>query len=158
VLVGPGGELRKILDKQLESVGTVSWRPLRPAVAASDPAPDAPLRLGEGKELALRRLRGGSVVLSFWTSCSEPSIEQLRQLREALESEGEDRPYVLGIGDGEGPQQVAEVAKQEQLPFGSSRTRSGRSPAATASPPGRPRFRSVPREESWRPISGWSRG
>ncbi len=130
MLVGPGGEvlwkdegpldpakLRKILDKQLESVGTVSWRPLRPAVAASDPAPDAPLRLGEGKELALRRLRGGSVVLSFWTSCSEPSIEQLRQLREALESEGEDRPYVLGIGDGEGPQQVAEVAKQEQLPF-----------------------------------------
>jgi peroxiredoxin len=130
VLVGPDGAIRweddgpldpaklgRVLDKQLESGGTVSWRPLRSAVAASDPAPDAPLRLGEGRELAVRRLRGESAVLCFWTSCSEPSIKQLRELREALKSDGEDRPYVLGIGDGESPQQVAELAKQEQLPF-----------------------------------------
>jgi peroxiredoxin len=130
VLVGPRGEVRwkdegaldpaklsKVLDKQLESGGTVSWRPLRPAVAAGDPAPDAPLRLGDGGELPLRRVRGGSAVLCFWTSCSEPSIEQLRELRQALESSGEDRPYIFGVGDGEGPRQVAELAKQEQLPF-----------------------------------------
>lgn len=130
VLVGPTGEVRsrdeaaldpvklgKVLDKHLEPGGEVSWRALRMAVAASDRAPDVPIRLGEGRELALRRLRGGPVVLSFWTSCSEPSVEQLRQLREALESGGEDQPYVLGIGDGESPQQVTELAKREQLPF-----------------------------------------
>jgi hypothetical protein len=102
VLIGPDGDVRwkdeaaldpvklgKVLDEQLESGGEVSWTPLRLAVAASDPAPDAPLRLGEGRDLALRRLRGRSVVLSFWTSCSEPSVEQLRQLREALESGAE---------------------------------------------------------------------
>jgi peroxiredoxin len=130
VLVGPDGEVRwkdeaalearklaKVLDEHLEPGGEVSWRPLRLAVAASDRAPDVPLRLGEGRELPLRRLRGGSVVLSFWTSCSEPSVEQLRQLHEALKSGREDQPYVLGIGDGESHAQVAELAKREQLPF-----------------------------------------
>jgi peroxiredoxin len=130
VLVGPAGEVRwkdeaaldpaklgKVLDEQLEPGGEVSWRPLRLAVAASDRAPDAPLRLGDGRELALRRLRGRSVVLSFWISCSEPSVEQLRQLREALESRGKDAPYVLGIGDGESPQEVTELARRERLPF-----------------------------------------
>jgi peroxiredoxin len=130
VLVGPGGDVRwkdeaaldhtklgKVLDEQLESGGEVSWRPLLPAVAAGDRAPDAPLRLGEGRELPLRRLRGRSVVLSFWTSCSEPSVEQLRQLRDALESRRKDHPYVLGIGDGVSPRQVSELAKREQLPF-----------------------------------------
>jgi peroxiredoxin len=130
VLVGPDGEIRwkdeaaldpvklgKLLDKQLESGGELSWAPLRPAVTPGDRAPDAPLRLGDGRELPLRRLRGRAVVLSFWTSCSEPSVEQLRQLREALESGRKDEAYVLGIGDGESPQQVAELAKREQLPF-----------------------------------------
>jgi len=95
VLVGPDGAVRwkdeaaldtrklgKLLDEHLEPGGEVSWRELRPAVAASDTAPDAPVRFGDGRELALRRLRGGSVVLSFWTSSSEPSLEQLRELRE----------------------------------------------------------------------------
>src|SRR5204863_1763319 len=104
-------------DEELESGGTVSWRPLRPAVAASDPAPDAPLRLGQGRKLSLRRLRGGPVVLCFWTSCSQPSIEQLRQLRSALDSAGDDRPSVFGIGDGETPDHVAELAENEQFPF-----------------------------------------
>jgi peroxiredoxin len=130
VLVGPDGAVRwkdegaldsaklaKMLDEQLEPGGQVSWRALRTAVAVSDRAPDAPLRLGEGRELALRRLRGKPVVLSFWTSCSEPSIEQLRQLSIALEVGREDQPHVLGIGDGESPQEVADVEKREQLPF-----------------------------------------
>ena len=91
VLVGPDGRVRwaadaldsaklgRALDKHLEPGGEISWRALRPAVEAGDRAPDAPLPLGEGTELPLRRLRGKAVVLSFWTSCSEPSIEQLRQ-------------------------------------------------------------------------------
>jgi len=128
--VGPSGELRwkaegaldpaklgKVLTKELESGGTVSWRPLRSTVAAGDAAPDAPLRLAEGRELPLRRLRGGSVVLCFWSSCSEASIDQLRELREAAEAASETPVEILGIGDGETPQQVAEVAKREQLPF-----------------------------------------
>jgi peroxiredoxin len=128
VLIGPDGKVRwkdegaldarklgKVLKERLEPGGELSWRPLRLAVATSAQAPDAPLQLGDGRELALRRL--GPVVLSFWTSCSEPSVEQLRQLREALESGQPEQTYVLGIGDGESPQQVAELAKREQLPF-----------------------------------------
>jgi peroxiredoxin len=130
VLVGPAGEVRwkdeapldpvklgRVLAKQLERGGEVSWRTLGLAVSASDRTPDVPLRLDDGRELALRRLRGGSVVLSFWTSCSEASIEQLRQLREALKSGRQDQPSVLGIGDGETREQVEELAKREQLPF-----------------------------------------
>jgi len=130
ILVGPDGTVRwkddaaleakklgRVLDNHLEPGGEVSWQALRLAVAESGPAPDAPLRFGDGRELALRRLRGESVVLSFWTSSSEPSLEQLRQLREALEAGRENQPHVLGIGDGESPEQVAELAKREQLPF-----------------------------------------
>lgn len=130
VLVGPDGHERwrdegkldpaglgRVLDEQLEVGGEVSWRALQLAVAETDEAPDVPLQLGEGSAVPLRRLRGASAVLSFWTSCSEPSIEQLRQLREALDSRRENHPNVLGIGDGESAEQVAELAKRERLPF-----------------------------------------
>jgi len=130
VLVGPDGKVRwkgeaaldpaklgRMFDKQLEPGGEVSWRALRAAVGTSDPAPDAPFQLDEGRELPLRRLRGGPVVLSFWTSCSGPSLEQLRQLRVALETGPHGQASVLGVGDGESAQQVAEVAQREQLPF-----------------------------------------
>ncbi|MET9022724.1 TlpA disulfide reductase family protein [Actinopolymorpha sp. NPDC004070] len=130
VLVGPNGAVRwkdqealdpaklaRALDEHLEPGGKVAWWPLRLAVPTGGRAPDAPLRLGDGRQLALRRLRGGSVVLSFWTSCSEPSVEQLRQLRDALETGRVDRPHIFGIGDGEDPQQVSRLAEREQLPF-----------------------------------------
>lgn len=111
------GKLAKVLNELLVPGGQVSWRALRTVVGPNDRAPDAPLRLGDGSELPFRRLRGKPVVLCFWTSCSEPSIEQLRQLRAALDVGREDQPAVLGIGDGEGPQEVAELEKREQLPF-----------------------------------------
>jgi peroxiredoxin len=50
-------------------------------------------------------------------SCSEPSIEQLRQLRAAQEAGPEDQIQVVGIGDGEGSREVAKLAKREQFPF-----------------------------------------
>jgi peroxiredoxin len=130
VLVGSAGQIRwkgegpldpaklgKVLDKELEPGGSVAWRPLGSTAAPGAAAPDAPVRIAEGSEVPLRRLRGGSVVLCFWSSCSEPSIKQLRELREAISSAGEPLPTVLGIGDGEGASQVAEVAKRERLPF-----------------------------------------
>jgi hypothetical protein len=47
------------------------------------------------------------LVHCFWTPYSEPSIEQLRQLRDALDSKAADCPSVLGIGDGAaGPRAV----------------------------------------------------
>lgn len=130
VIVGPAAEVRwkeegkldpaklgKALDKHLERGGEVSWQALRLAVSASDPAPDVHLRFDGERELALRRFRGAPVALSFWNSSSEASIEQLRQLRDALDSEDGERPSVLGIGDGESPRQVAELAEREKLPF-----------------------------------------
>ena len=129
VIVGPDGtvrwasdaldsaKLRRALDKQLEPGGEVSWRALRPAVESGNRAPDARLPLGKGTELPLRRLRGKAVVLSFWTSCSEPSIEQLRQLRAAQEAGREGQIQIVGIGDGEKPGDVAELAEREQFPF-----------------------------------------
>lgn len=130
VLVGPAGEIRwrdegpldpaklgKVLSKELEPGGTVSWRPLRSTVAAGDVAPDAPVRLSGDRELPLRRLRGRSTVLCFWSPCSEPSVRQLRELRDALAAGGDDSVEILGIGDAAGSEEVAEVAKREQLPF-----------------------------------------
>ena len=130
VLVGPAGrvawkdegsldpaKLEEALEQHLEGGGAMSWQALRSAAVTGDAAPDALLQLGSGRALPLRRLRGGSVALSFWSASSEPSIEQLRQLSEALEAEGEGRPYVVGIGDGEGAQQVDALAERERFPF-----------------------------------------
>jgi peroxiredoxin len=130
VLVGPAGRvawkdegpldpatLEKALEQHLEGGGAVSWQVLRSAAATGDGAPDALLQFGDGRALPLRRLRGGSVALSFWSASSEPSIEQLRQLSKALEAEEEGRPYVIGIGDGESEQQVRALAGREQFPF-----------------------------------------
>ncbi len=130
VLIGPAGrvawkdegsldpaKLEKALEQHLEPGGAVSWHALRSAAATGDAAPNALLQLGDGRALPLRRLRGGSVALSFWSGSSEPSIEQLRQLSEALAAEGEGRPYVIGIGDGEGAREVGALAAREQFPF-----------------------------------------
>jgi peroxiredoxin len=130
VLIGPGGEVRhseegpldpaklaKVLDKSLEPGGEVSWRALGLAVGGNDRAPEVALRLGDGREIALRRLRGGTTLLSFWTSCSPESIEQLRELRSAVDSSEREGLAAFGIGDGEDPRRVSELAKREQLPF-----------------------------------------
>jgi peroxiredoxin len=97
--------------------GRVSWQRVQLGVLSGAAPPDAPFRYGGGAELSLRRLRGRPVVVAFWTSWSEPSLEQLRQLRAAYESSARDGVIVLAVGDGEPAERAEEVARRERLPF-----------------------------------------
>jgi peroxiredoxin len=97
--------------------GRVSWQPLQIGVVSGDLAPEFSFRAGGGAELSLRRMRGRRVVLTFWASWCEPSLEQLREFRRAHEYTCGRGPLVLAIGDGESADSVARVTREERLPF-----------------------------------------
>jgi peroxiredoxin len=110
-------KLVEALQEHAEKGGRVSWQPLRLGVVAGDAPPEFTFRMGRGAELSLRRLRGRRVVLSFWTSWCEPSIEQLREFSRAYEAGGGAGPLVLAVGDGESADRADEVAHAEDLLF-----------------------------------------
>lgn len=87
------------------------------SVRVGERPPDVPLRLPEGGVLSLRRLRGRAVVLAFFTSRSEPSLDHLEFLRDLRASAGADAPLVVAVGDGEQPERVAEIAEERRLEF-----------------------------------------
>jgi peroxiredoxin len=110
-------KLSRALSRHAEPGGKVSWQPLRLGVVAGDKPPEFRFGAAGGAELSLRRMQGRRTVLAFWTSASQPSVEQLRELKAAHESSGERGPVVLGVGDGETGEAAAKVAKEEALPF-----------------------------------------
>ena len=112
-----GAKLARALGKVAEPGGKVTWRPLRLGVAADDRPPEFPIRLEGGGELSLRRVRGHEALVAFWTSWSQPSIEQLRELAGAYRASEGRRPIVLAVGDGETADSAARIQKLEQLPF-----------------------------------------
>jgi len=130
VLVGPRGDVvwrdrsaitaKKLGDavgKYAKVGGELAVTPIRLAVRLGERPPDARLRLSDGSELSLRRLKGRPVALTFWTSRSAPSIDQLEYLR-GLQADGDRRaPIVIAVGDGEGPERVAELVEEREFPF-----------------------------------------
>ncbi len=116
---GPVSEptLGRVLAEHVQPGGQLSWQPLRLAVVAGDRTPEFPFCIDGGAELSMRRLRGRRVVLAFWASWCEPSLEQLRELRRALEVSRGQGPMVLAIGDGEPADRAAAVAQEQGLTF-----------------------------------------
>ncbi len=110
-------KLAKALKQHATGGGRVSFQPLRLGVAAGDTPPEFLFRIGRGAELSMRRLRGRRVALTFWTSWSDPSVEQLREFARAYEATRGVGPLVLAIGEGETEERAAQIAKEEGLPF-----------------------------------------
>jgi peroxiredoxin len=130
VLVGPRGdvvwrqesgitaeELASALDKYATGGGEIAVVPIRLSIRLGERPPDVPLRLGGGSELSLGRLNGLPVALAFWTRLSEPSLDQLEYLRYVHATRRESAPLIIAIGDGESPEQAAEIAKERNLPY-----------------------------------------
>lgn len=60
-----------------------------------------------GNQVAMRRLSGRRVLLSFWQSWSTPCIQELQYLERL--SKGEGAPYVLAVNGGESIETVTET-------------------------------------------------
>ncbi|HYU57390.1 MAG TPA: TlpA disulfide reductase family protein, partial [Actinomycetota bacterium] len=132
VLVGPGGggvwrgtgakevtaaRLARAIDEHAVPDGRMAMRPIRLPVRVGQRVPDASLRLAGGGELSLRRLRGRPIAITFWSSRSAPSLEQLDVLRDVADRSGGGGPLVVAVGDGESQERATEVAKERRLPY-----------------------------------------
>jgi peroxiredoxin len=89
--------------------------PLRLSVQPGEAALDATFEDDQGQVLALRRLRGKSVLLLFWQSWSAPCVEELRRLQRLHEAGGERVPVVVAVNGGEGRDVIAEVRRRHAL-------------------------------------------
>src|SRR4030095_5015987 len=56
-------------------------------------------------------------VLMFWKSCSRPSLVELRRLQQLHDRGGQRGPVVMAVGDGEAPEHIAEIAREQHLQF-----------------------------------------
>lgn len=130
VLVGPQGDvlwrsdseitakkLAAALNKFARPGGEIVAQPIRVSPRLGERPPDVGFRLGDGAELSLRRLRGRPLALTFWTSRSEPSLDQLEFLREFHARAGHSAPLTIAVGSGETPERVGELAREQEFPF-----------------------------------------
>jgi peroxiredoxin len=109
-------KLARALDKHAEPGGEVEAVPIRVAARLNRRPPDVPLRLEDGSELSLRRLKGRPVALTFWTPRSRPSIDHLELLGEMCRRGGAEAPLVIAVGNG-GREPAAEAVRARRLPF-----------------------------------------
>jgi AhpC/TSA family protein len=100
--------------EQTAKGGYVAYEELRLAIAEGEHAPDFPFELADGATTALRKLRGRPVQIIFWTSWSEPSIEQLVR-RKDLTGDA----VAIAVNDGDDPEQAADALARHglKLPF-----------------------------------------
>lgn len=86
------------------------------AVELGETVPDVSFADVEGRSIALRRLRGRSVLLSFWRSGLQPCVSELRRLQD-LNDRGSERPFIVALCADLQPDAIAEVRQQHQLTF-----------------------------------------
>ena len=115
--LGPldGSSLRSALDQHLNSGPPVRLRPLRLAVQPGDRALDVLFEHAPGEQMALRRLRGQRVLLSFWKSWLAPCLSELGRLQSSHDRDRREGRVVLAINDGEDRQRVAETRRAHRL-------------------------------------------
>ncbi len=136
VLVGPGGKelwrsggpLRAAeLERALADLRAKGWgekarlprlRVLGHELAIGTLAPDVLFPCDGGMRVGSRKFRGRELALVFWTSWSEPALEELRRLAagEPRGCDDDDRaPIVLCVNDGEPPERAAAALKERGL-------------------------------------------
>jgi len=108
-------ELAAALRAHLPDAGGFTPRLLTASVRAGQPTPNFLFQTPPGDELTLRKLRGRPVVLVFWRSSSQASIETVRDVQQAFARAGNGGPVVLAINDGESPEEARRAATEGGL-------------------------------------------
>jgi peroxiredoxin len=107
-------DLATALKKHLVAGGRFTSRLLQLNVRTGQPAPNFLFEFAPGREMTLRKLVGRPVVLVFWKSSSQPSLETLRQLQTMSKARGQG-PTLLAINDGEPPELAKKIAAEGGL-------------------------------------------
>lgn len=110
-------ELAAALDRHLTAAPIPMPQPLRLGVAIGDAAPDALFNESRGEQLALHRMRGQRVMLTFWQSWSEPCLKELSRLQQLHAGGGKDVPLIVGFHGGKDEKSIETIRKQLGLTF-----------------------------------------
>lgn len=110
-----GRAVAAALDERMLPAPAAHTAPLRLAVRQGDQMPDAVFTDEAGNHIAVRRLRGRHVLITFWKSWSAPSIPELQRLQRLQRQE--NPPLILAINGGEDRGVIAEVRGRHQLTF-----------------------------------------
>ena len=108
-------DLAAALKKYLVAGGVFSPRLLQSSVRIGQPTPNFLFEYAPGRQLTLHKLAGRAVVLVFWKSTSQPSLETFRDLQKAFSGAGRQGPVVLAINDGEAPELAKKFAAEHRL-------------------------------------------
>jgi peroxiredoxin len=87
------------------------------AVEPGDRTPRALFTDDRGQRLALRKLRGGRVLLNFWQSWSAPCIRELRRLQGIQEQDGERAPTIVAVSAPDDRVPLADIRRKYGLTF-----------------------------------------
>jgi peroxiredoxin len=107
--------LTAVLDERVKAGRRRRLRPFTLMVRAGAPAPEVLLNDGQRGGLTRDRLRGRRVVLLFWKACSRPCLAELGRLQRVQDRAGRQVPVIIGIGDGETSECIAEMAREHHL-------------------------------------------
>ncbi len=108
-------DLAAALKTHLVAGGVLSPRLLQSDVRIGQPTPNFLFEYAPGREFTLRKLAGRPVVLVFWKSTSQPSLETLRDLQKVFAGVGSQGPVMLAINDGETPELAKKVAAENGM-------------------------------------------
>jgi peroxiredoxin len=70
-----------------------------------------------GDEGALHRLRGHSVLLTFWQSWSAPCLAELRRLQALQDAEGRAAPFIVAFHGGAARRNFDDIRKEHGLSY-----------------------------------------
>jgi peroxiredoxin len=92
-------------------------RLLRTAVRPGMAVPDVYFHNDAGEFTTMRRLRGRPVLMNFWQSWSQPSMQELSRLQVLHEKRGTSAPVIIAHSGDEDARVLARVRNQNKLTF-----------------------------------------
>jgi peroxiredoxin len=107
-------KLKTAIQHNLGVGGILLRQPPPVTLGIGNRAPDFRFEYSKGNEMTLSNLYGRPVVLVFWASWSEPSVEELKYLQNTKEEFGEDT-VVLTINDVDKREKAEEIFKKHHL-------------------------------------------
>ena len=105
------------LDTLIVPAPAARFRPLGLNVSVGYRAPDVYFRDDRGEEGALHRLRGRSVLMTFWQSWSAPCLTELRRLQALQNADSRGTPVIVAFHGGAAPESFDEIRKEHGLSF-----------------------------------------